>query len=206
MSNQAGRSNLRKRLSEAGIEIDGRDPRLSIILDEVKAREDKGYSYDSAEASFEVLARQKLGILPEYFKVNRYRVMVEHRRNNRGEMVSVSEAVVVLSVGGERKLSVSEGLEETGRDSGPVHALSKAIAKDLGPYQKCIDDMRLVDFKVRITSGGTQAVTRVIIDCEDRAGVRWSTVGASANIINASFEALKDAIVWKLLREGPPVA
>ena len=202
MSNQAGKSNLRKRLSDARIKIDSRDPNLSIILDEVKAREDKGYSYDSAEASFEILARKKLGILPEYFKVNRYRVTVEHRRNELGDMVSVSEAVVVLIVGGERKLSVSEGLEETGRDSGPVHALSKAIAKDLGPYQKYIDDMRLVDFKVRITSGGTEAVTRVIIDCEDKEGARWSTVGASANIINASFEALKDAIVWKLLREG----
>ncbi|MDE0305949.1 MAG: citramalate synthase [Albidovulum sp.] len=206
MSNQAGRSNLRRRLSEAGIEIDSRDPRLALILDEVKTREDRGYSYDSAEASFEILARQKLGILPEYFRVNRYRVMVERRRNERGELVSVSEAVVVLRVGGARKLSVSEGLEETGRDSGPVHALSKAIAKDLGPYQDCIDDMRLVDFKVRITSGGTEAVTRVIIDCEDRSGARWSTVGASPNIINASFEALKDAIVWKLVREGPPVA
>lgn len=206
MSNQAGRSNLRRKLSEAGIEIDSRDPRLSLILDEVKEREDKGYSYDSAEASFEILARQKLGKLPEYFKVNRYRVMVERRRNEQGELVSVSEAVVVLSVGGDRKLSVSEGLEEKGRDSGPVHALSKAIAKDLGPYQKYIDDMRLVDFKVRITSGGTEAVTRVIIDCEDKSGARWSTVGASANIINASFEALKDAIVWKLVREGPPVA
>ena len=204
MSNQAGRSNLRKRLAEAGIEIDHHDARLSIILDEVKTREVGGYSYDSADASFEILARRKLGILPEFFKVNRYRVMVEHRRNKHGETISVSEAVVVLSLGGERKLSVSEGLEESGRDSGPVHALYKAIAKDLGPYQKCIDDMRLIDFKVRITSGGTEAVTRVIIDCEDKSGTRWATVGASANIINASFEALQDAIIWKLLRDRQP--
>jgi 2-isopropylmalate synthase len=82
-----------------------------------------------------------------------------------------------------------------------VNALSKALAKDLGRYQDMIDDMRLVDFKVRITQGGTEAVTRVIIDSEDRKGRRWSTVGVSANIVDASFQALLDAIRWKLVRD-----
>ena len=116
-------------------------------------------------------------------------------------MVSMSEAVVVVKVDGEKKLSVSESLDETGSDRGPVNALSKALAKDLGPYQGMIDDMRLVDFKVRITQGGTEAVTRVIIDSEDDKGRRWSTVGVSANIVDASFDALLDAINWKLIRD-----
>ena len=89
-------------------------------------------------------------------------------------------------------------MDELGSDRGPVNALSKALAKDLGRYQSVIDDMRLVDFKVRITQGGTEAVTRVIIDSEDGQGRRWSTVGVSPNIVDASFEALLDAIVWKL--------
>ena len=105
-----------------------------------------------------------------------------------------------MKVDGEKRLSVSESLDETGSDRGPVNALSKALSKDLGQYSEQIEDMRLVDFKVRITQGGTEAVTRVIIDSEDAAGRRWSTVGVSANIVDASFEALLDAINWKLLR------
>jgi 2-isopropylmalate synthase len=93
-------------------------------------------------------------------------------------------------------------MDESGTDRGPVNALAKALAKDLGPYQACIDDMHLVDFKVRITQGGTEAQTRVIIDSEDGAGHRWSTVGVSPNIVDASFEALLDAITWKLIRDG----
>jgi len=109
---------------------------------------------------------------------------------------------VVVKVGGEKRLSVSESLDAEGRDRGPVNALARALAKDLGPYQAIIDDMRLVDFKVRITQGGTEAVTRVIIDSEDGQGRRWSTVGVSANIVDASFAALIDAVEWKLLRDG----
>ena len=205
MSNQAGRSNLVARLSEAGINVEKSDPRLGAIIEAVKLREDKGYSYDSAEASFEILARRLLGLLPEYFSVVRYRAIVEQHEQQNGETVTDSEAVVVLNVAGERKLSVSEGLDQNANDSGPVHALAKAIAKNFGPYQPHIEDMRLVDFKVRITSGGTEAVTRVVIDCEDRDGRRWSTVGVSANIIDASFEALTDAIRWKLVRDGAPL-
>ena len=87
-------------------------------------------------------------------------------------------------------------------DLGPVNALAKAIGKDLGQYQDIISDLRLVDFKVRITSGGTSAVTRVLIDSEDSKGTRWSTLGVSANILDASFQALLDAINWKLIKEG----
>ena len=201
MSNQAGQSNLRRRLAEAGIDVPSGDPALARILDEIKQREDRGYTYDSAQASFELLARRELGQLPDFFEVKRYKVTVERRKNKYDRMVSLSEAVVVVKVDGEKKLSVSESMDEDGNDRGPVNALAKALAKDLGPYQQAIDDMRLVDFKVRITQGGTEAVTRVIIDSEDGQGRRWSTVGVSANIVDASFEALLDAIVWKLLRD-----
>jgi len=202
MSNQAGQSNLRRRLSEAGLVVDKADPALARILEQIKLREERGYTYDSAQASFELLARHELGQLPRFFEVKRYKVTVERRKNKYDQMVSLSEAVVVVKVDGEKKLSVSESMDEQGNDRGPVNALAKALAKDLGRYQEAIDDMRLVDFKVRITQGGTEAVTRVIIDSEDGQGRRWSTVGVSANIVDASFEALLDAITWKLLRDG----
>ena len=118
-------------------------------------------------------------------------------------MITVSEAVVVAKIAGKRVISASEShSEEDDRDQGPINALSRALGKDLGPYQALIDDMKLVDFKVRITNGGTEAVTRVLIDSEDGQGRRWSTVGVSANIVDASFQALVDAINWKLIREG----
>ncbi|HKL06576.1 MAG TPA: citramalate synthase [Roseovarius sp.] len=201
MSNQAGQSNLRRRLAEAGIKVEPGGTALARILDEIKQREDRGYTYDSAQASFELLARRELGQLPQFFEVKRYKVTVERRKNKYDKMVSLSEAVVVVKVDGEKKLSVSESMDDCGNDRGPVNALAKALAKDLGPYQAAIDDMRLVDFKVRITQGGTEAVTRVIIDSEDGQGRRWSTVGVSANIVDASFEALLDAITWKLSRD-----
>lgn len=207
MSNQAGQSNLRDRLEGAGIEVAPGDPRLAAILAEVKAREEQGFAYDSASASFELLARAMLGALPRYFEVERYRVATERRMNAKGAMVTVSEAVVVALIGAARVLSVSESQDPVSHaDQGPVNALSRALAKDLGPYQPYIDAMRLVDFRVRITSRGTEAVTRVLIDSEDDAGRRWSTVGVSANIVDASFQALHDAVVWKLLRDGAPVA
>ena len=201
MSNQAGASNLKKRLSDAGIDQNLNKDELEKILMLIKERESQGYSYDTAQASFELLARRTLGQLPEFFDVKRYKVTVERRKNKYNKMISLSEAVVVVKVDGQKKLSVSESLDEFGSDRGPVNALAKALAKDLGQYQRFIDDMRLVDFKVRITQGGTEAVTRVVIDSEDGAGRRWATVGVSANIVDASFDALIDAMNWKILRD-----
>ena len=202
MSNQAGQSNLRNRLMGMGLDVPKGDPRLSLILDKVKQREDQGYAYDSAQASFELLARKALGELPTFFKVKRYRVTVERRKNKYNKTVSISEAVVVAKIGDRKVMSVSQSMDENGTDSGPINALSRALGKDLGPYQAVIDDMKLVDFKVRIINGGTEAVTRVIIDSQDGQGRHWSTVGVSANIVDASFEALLDAINWKLIRDG----
>ena len=202
MSNQAGQSNLRARLLDAGLDVAADDPALPRIVERIKEREAQGYSYDTAQASFELLAREELGTLPRFFEVKRYRVTVERRKDKRNRMVSISEAVVVTKVHGKKMLNVSESQGPDGSDQGPVNALSRALSKDLGPYQAIIDDMQLVDFKVRITNGGTEAVTRVIIDSEDGEGRSWSTVGVSANIVDASFDALIDAINWKLIRDG----
>ena len=201
MSNQAGQSNLIKRLRDAGIRVEKGDPALGRILYVIKSREAEGYSYDTAQASFEILARRELGQMPDFFEVKRYRVTVERRKNKYNKMVSLSEAVVVVKLGDEKRLSVSESMDETGSDRGPVNALAKALAKDLGQYQDMIADMRLVDFKVRITQGGTEAVTRVVIDSEDAQGRRWATVGVSPNIVDASFEALIEAMQWKILHD-----
>ena len=204
MSNQAGRSNLVARLKDAGISVDGNDRRLPEIIDTVKRRESRGYSYDTAQASFELLARRMLGLMPEFFSVDSFKVTVEQKLRKDGQRTTSSLGEAVIDVAGELKRSVANGDQDEGQDNGPVHALARAINTDLGCYQPYIEDMHLVDFKVRITSGGTEAVTRVIIDSEDKTGRRWSTVGVSANIINASLDALVDAINWKLVRDQAP--
>jgi len=197
VSDQAGRSNLMARLADIGIKVDAGDPRLALLLEDVKQREFKGYSYDGAEASFEVLARRALGLMPEYFEVDRFHVTVEKRHNARGELVTVSEATVKVKVHGEEFHSVAEG-------KGPVDALNNALQKDLGRYSGFLADLALADYKVRILNTGTSAITRVMVESEDGKGNRWSTVGVSDNIIDASFEALVDSICYKLLRDQAP--
>lgn len=199
VSDQAGRSNLLGRLSEFGVDIDPRDPRVISLLDLIKEREFLGYSYDGAEASLEMLVRKTLGLSQTFFSVDGFRVSVERRHNALGHEVSVSEAVVKVVVDGERIMNVGEG-------NGPVNALDNALRKDLGRFSAWLEDLKLVDYKVRILTAGTEAVTRVMIESADDTGHRWSTVGVSANIVDASFEALIDSITYKLLREGAPVA
>lgn len=195
VSDQAGKSNLLAELERLGISPKKDDPRLNRLLDEIKEREALGYAYEGADASFFLLARRILGEVPTYFSVERFKVSVERRHNAMGELVTFSEAVVKVRVGDEILMSVAEG-------SGPVHALDQALRKDLGEYQSAIGDLRLADYKVRIFQGGTEAVTRVLIDSMDAKGERWTTVGVSANIIDASFQALSDSITYKLLKEG----
>jgi len=197
VSDQAGRSNIMARLALLGIEVAASDKRITRLLEDVKDREFLGYAYDGAEASFELLARRALGQVPAYFTVQSFRVMVERRHNAVGELVTVSEAVVKLNVGGETYHNVGLG-------NGPVNALDQALRKDLGRYSSYLQDLRLVDYKVRILTGGTEAVTRVMIESADSHGARWSTVGVSANIMDASFEALSDSICYKLYRDGAP--
>ncbi|MGB5091714.1 MAG: citramalate synthase [Parvibaculum sp.] len=197
VSDQAGRSNILARLEEAGIEIDPGDKRIGRLLEDVKEREFLGYSYDGAEASFELLARRLLDQVPDFFLVESFRVLVERRYNAQGDLVTVSEATVKVNVDGEMLISVGEG-------NGPVNALDQALRKDLGKYSPFIEDLRLADFKVRILTSGTEAVTRVMIESVDDKGNRWFTVGVSPNIVDASFQALVDSITYKLLRDGAP--
>ncbi len=199
VSKQAGKSNVLDALERVGIAIDKNDPRVTVLLDEVKAREAAGYSYEAAEASFELLARRILGNVPRYFSVDSFRVMVERRHNARGDLVTVSEAIVKVFINGD-----AEPLWTVAEGNGPVNALDSALRKDLGRYQKHIENVELVDYKVRILTGlhGTDAVTRVLVESNDTAtGERWVTVGVSPNIIDASFEALLDSINYKLVRD-----
>ncbi|HRY06599.1 MAG TPA: citramalate synthase [Hyphomicrobiaceae bacterium] len=199
VSKQAGKSNVLDALERVGIAADKNDPRVAVLLDEVKAREAAGYSYEAAEASFELLARRILGNVPRYFSVDSFRVMVERRHNARGELVTVSEAIVKVFINGD-----TEPLWTVAEGNGPVNALDSALRKDLGRYQKHIEHVDLVDYKVRILTGlhGTDAVTRVLVESHDTStGERWFTVGVSPNIIDASFEALLDAINFKLVRD-----
>ncbi|RYE11453.1 MAG: citramalate synthase [Hyphomicrobiales bacterium] len=193
VSQQAGKSNLLTALKRHGIAIDKEDSRLERLLRTVKEREATGYSYDGADASFAILARRVLGTLPVFFEVESYRASVERRHNAKGQMINVTEAVVKIEVDGERLMSVAEG-------NGPVNALDLALRKDLGKFSAEIADLELVDFKVRILNGGTGAVTRVLVESRDGTGDRWSTIGVSANIIDASFEALYESITYKLLK------
>jgi 2-isopropylmalate synthase len=195
VSDQAGRSNVMAELDRAGIAYDKNDPKLARLVEDLKEREAAGYAYESANASFELLARRTLGKVPEYFRVEQFDVNVEQRYNANGKRVTVALAVVKVDVAGERVISAAEG-------NGPVNALDVALRKDLGKYQKYIEGLKLIDYRVRILNGGTEAVTRVVIESEDESGEHWTTVGVSANIIDASFQALMDSVVYKLVKSG----
>lgn len=193
VSDQGGKANFINALKRRGITVSKDDPKLDRLIAIVKEREASGYAYEGADASFAILAQRILGTVPEFFGVESFRVMVERRFDANGQLKTVSEAVVRVSVDGETMMSVAEG-------HGPVNALDLALRKDLGKYQSEIADLELVDYKVRILNGGTEAITRVLIESTDGTGARWWTVGVSDNIIDASFQALMDSIIFKLLK------
>jgi 2-isopropylmalate synthase len=182
-------------LERANIPFDKNDPKLGRLVEEMKEREAAGYAYESANASFDLLARRTLGRVPEYLDVEQFDVNVEQRYNSNGQRVTVAMAVVKVKVDGEPLISAAEG-------NGPVNALDVALRKDLGKYQKYIEGLKLIDYRVRILNGGTEAVTRVLIESEDEQGERWTTIGVSPNIIDASFQALMDSVFYKLVKSG----
>ena len=201
VSDQSGRSNILARFREIGLEIDPKHPKLPRLLELVKEREFDGYAYDGAEASFELLARSMLGEVPQFYTLHSFRVLDERRWNARGELVTVSEATVKVDVGKDHHMAVAEG-------NGPINALDNALGKVLLQSYPELGDMRLVDYKVRILTptDGTGAVTRVMIESADGRNRRWSCIGLSTNIIDASYNALQDSISYKLFRDGAKAA
>ena len=191
VSAQSGRANV-----AASVGTEGAD--LSRLLQDVKRREFEGYSYDDAAASFELLALRQQNKLPRYFTVEQFSVTVESLKGADGELASRSKAAVELMVAGEK-------IRNAGTGNGPVNALDAALRKDLGKYSPFLSDLRLVDYKVRILTSGTEAVTRVMVESADGKGNRWSTVGVSENIVDASFEALTDSIIYKLYKDKAAV-
>ena len=198
VSDQAGKSNILSRLKTIGIDVKEADPKVKKLLDEVKDREFIGYSYDGADASFELLARRIMGEIPRYISINEYDVSV--KKNSSGKIISSAKAQ--LEVDGEKIICEGEG-------NGPVNALDNAIRQNvdrLNKYSKYLKDLTLVDYKVRILNTGTEAVTRVSIESTDSQGKNWFTIGVSTNIIDASFKALIDSLDYKLFKDKAPAS
>src|SRR5580692_2842265 len=179
VSELAGRSNVLAKAAELGLDLSG-DPALaSTILDQIKDAEHRGYAFEAADASFELLVRRTAGVLPAWFELEGYRVVIE-----RSGDADRSEAIVRLRLGDDRLVAVGEGV-------GPVHALDQALRRGLSEVYPGLAGIHLVDYKVRILDGraATSAVTRVMLTSAD-AGGEWTTVGVSDDIVTASWEAL----------------
>jgi len=198
VSDQSGKSNIISRLNSIGIDFKEDDPNIKKLLDEVKDREFIGYSYDGADASFELLARRIMGEIPRYISIKEYDVSV--KKDKDGEIISSAKAQLEV----DKKIILCEG-----KGNGPVHALDNAIRNNvdkLAKYSKYLKDLKLVDYKVRILNTGTEAVTRVSIESTDSNGKNWFTIGVSPNIIEASFKALVDSLDYKLFKDKAPAS
>jgi 2-isopropylmalate synthase len=195
ISDQSGRSNITSLLNTVGINPDDHKDKLDLLLQKVKEREFQGYAFDQALASFEILARETLFGLPNYFELVRFKVIDDRRWNARGDLVTESEATVRIIVNKEEYMNVEIG-------NGPVNALDKALRKSLMGFYPALEDLELTDFKVRILSSekGTDAIVRVIIESKDKEGNFWTTVGVSTNIIDASYNALRESLIFKLIK------
>ena len=194
VSDQAGRANILSRLEQYGVKIDSNDPKVQEILNLVKDREFSGYSYDGADASFELLANRLLGKVPEYLKVESYNVSVSKTNKIK------TKANVIFLIDGKKIECIGEG-------NGPVNALDNAIRFNFNKVEKYYNffsDLKLLDYKVRILNTGTEATTRVLIESTDKTGISWFTIGVSPNIIEASFKALIDSLDYKLYKEKAP--
>jgi 2-isopropylmalate synthase len=179
---------------ELGYDLSGDKEVIGRVTDKVKELEARGYSFEAADASFELLLRDELaGERRRHFTVESWRVIVERRADG----AVTSEATVRLTAKGERVVAVGEG-------NGPVNALDKALRAALEQTFPELANLELADYKVRILEGshGTGAVTRVLIESGDGAGDMWSTVGVDENIIAASWHALEEAVSYGLLKAG----
>jgi 2-isopropylmalate synthase len=192
ISDQSGRSNILHKAKRYGLKLDAGDPVMASIVKDLKDLENQGYQYEGAEASFELLMRRALGLQKKYFQLEGLRVM-----NNKYQMDKppLTEATIRLYVGGNEVHTASMG-------NGPVNAIDRALRKALTRFYPALEEMELVDYKVRVLSGehGTGAQVRVLIESRDRDS-SWGTVGVSLNIIEASWQALVDSINYKLMKD-----
>ena len=193
VSEMAGRATIELKGKELGFDLANDPVRLARVTDRVKAMEQAGYTFEAADASFELLLAEEMdGARPSYFDVESWRVLAESARGDD----AVAEATVKLVAGGVRLAVIGEG-------NGPVNALDHALRQAIEQVYPDVARFHLIDFRVRILDQGhgTDAVTRVLIETSDGKD-SWVTVGVGANIIEASWEALVDALTYGLRRHG----
>ncbi len=197
ISDQAGKASVQNKAKKYGLQLDADDPAIKEIVKELKDLENEGYQYEGAEASFELLMRRAMGIHPNFFTFEGFRVMNNKYRMDKSPL---TEATIRLFVDGQEEHTASIG-------DGPVNALDRAMRKALVRFYPSLDDMELIDYKVRVLSGehGTQAKVRVLVESRDKQA-QWGTVGVSINIIEASWQALVDAINYKLMKDQQAAA
>jgi 2-isopropylmalate synthase len=194
VTEMAGRASVELTAGELGLDLAGHPDAVTSVVATVKDREARGWSFEAADASLELLMRDALGAgRAAPFVLESYRVITEHRADGG----VVAEATVKLLVDGERLIATEEG-------NGPVNALDAALRAALAASCPWLEDVELADYKVRIlapggTGHGTDAVTRVLVESTDRAGA-WTTVGVHGNVVEASWLALVDALAYAALR------
>jgi 2-isopropylmalate synthase len=192
ISDLAGKSNILRKASEFGIDLDPDSPQIQDIVTQLKDLENQGFQFEGAEASFELLMKKALGLHKRFFDLIGFRVIVEKRKEKEE---SLSEATIMVKVGGHVEHTAATG-------DGPVNAIDNALRKALEKFYPQLKEMKLHDYKVRVlTAGkGTSAKVRVLVESGDDEK-NWGTVGVSENIIEASWQALVDSIEYKLLKQ-----
>ncbi|MEE2695232.1 MAG: citramalate synthase [Pseudomonadota bacterium] len=194
ISNQSGKSNIVNKLKKLKIDVKGKEKDILNFLEKIKQQEFLGYAYDGAEASFELLARRKFQKFRDFYKLESFKVSDEKRMNSMNEFIPFSEAIVKIFVGKKEFYSAAEG-------NGPINALDLALRNALVKFYPKIKELNLIDYKVRILTpqDGTKALVRVRIESRNKK-LKWSTIGVSFNVIDASYIALNDSITYHLLK------
>jgi len=194
ISELSGRGAVLRKAHDMGLQLEGDDARVATVLKRLKDREHRGYHYEAADASFDLLLREELAPQEPLFRLESFRVIVEKREDGK----AVVEATIKVHVGGERVISTAEG-------NGPVNALDTALRQAIATKYPHLSDIELVNYKVRILdeAKGTGAVTRVLLDASDGED-SWGSIGVSENIIEASWEALVDSIEYGMARSHKP--
>jgi 2-isopropylmalate synthase len=194
LSDLSGRANILAKSSEFGEAVDAKDPAIKDVLDRMKELENRGYAFEGAEASFQLMSKKVRGDYQPYFVLHGFTVMMDKRETDKDVRC---DATIKVEVGGQLEHTAADG-------NGPVNALSEALNKALVRFYPSLAELKLTDYKVRVLAGsdetGTASVVRVQAETTDGKDT-WGTVGASTNIIDASYEALIDAIEYKLVKD-----